>query len=980
MASAKAENHMDDEESVRVLYEGKEPIQADIVFVHGLTGNGLATWEKADTVWPRDLLPKAIPGARIITWNYDADIMRFFNKTGQNTILKHAENFLLDLAGERAEEDGIEPDRPIIFVGHSLGGLVIKQALITAREHEYAQNENDDYANILRNTVGIIFLGTPHKGSDQAKWDGIATNLAKVLRKDHNDTIIGALSRGSSTLENLQSSFAGISDRFSYSTFTEEREYPNIGKIVDDDSATLYLTKEYRASLPANHLGMSRFGSHNETGFKRVVIAVKSLLRAAAMRDPIRHNSTSSLPQARDFQGYRGPGVPPQGYPPAAYDYRRYAPDAPGPFYEPDYYPPGRGYPGYGQRYGAYGNPNLDESGLPVMLDRVSIAPSMSDTDTLVGPVSPTSTNAQLATNNLSQDTPAEEPKADEPDVSAEVADEVAAAEEAEPEEENAEAAAEEPEEPAIPSPITRDMYVRLVQEFSDKEKAPDQEFQEVLNRINFYRKRVADRLFLARARAQIEIDHTIPEDVATEIAARIYGPTHAGATCDVCSGSPDVFHHCVNCNDNGYDICQGCLDKGNKCPGDHPLIKFTKITEEGATGEAQPEEESLFPFPDELDEFDVNDQETIVRTLYLAALLGKHDDIISKIVQYGTDCDSQVNKTPNAGASRIRLTPLALAILTGQDEAVSTLLNAQPNMLVYRETVNPVQDEQEETLEETEPLREEMGDEAATTDDSAVADNEGDSDEDTDSEFDTVSESTAIEAIKLAASHGNAQTVKLLLLQWGQDPLPAGHNLLHDAAECGHAESIDILINWGADIEEKNPYYLRTPLLHSASLSADIAKIETLVRRRANVDAQDKDSKTALHYAAVNNRLDTVQMLVDAKANLEIEDKDGNTPIHYIVEQPEYYALAKYMVQKGVSLKHKNKAGLDPLDLAVNSKADNGETYLMLAVSITSPFHLGLCWHFLRIQRIHSPISNLHWASHIACLGPSTFAICHRT
>lgn len=933
MASQEAENRMGDEESIRVLYKGKEPIRADIVFVHGLTGNGLATWEKADTIWPRDLLPKAIPAARVITWNYDADIMRFFNKTGQNTILKHAENFLLDLAGERAEEDGIEPDRPIIFVGHSLGGLVIKQALITAREHENIQNANDDYANILKNTVGIIFLGTPHKGSDQAKWDGIATNLAKVLRKDHNDTIIDALSRGSSTLENLQSSFTGISDRFSYSTFTEEREYPNIGKIVDDESAVLYLPKETRNSLPANHLGMSRFGSVNETGFKRVVIAVKALLRAAAMRDPIRHNSTPSIPQTRDFQGYRGPGAPPQGYPPAAYDYRRYGPpDRTGPFYEPNYYPPGRGYPGYGQRYGAYSDPNLDESGLPIMLDRVSIAPSASETDTLVGGVSPTSSATQPATGNRSQTTPADEAQTDGPDVSGEVADEVAAAEDAAPEEEGPEAATEEPEAPPVPSPITRDMYVRLVQEFSDKEKAPDQEFQESINRINFYRKRVADRLFLERARAQIEKDHSIPEDVATEIATRIYGPTHASAVCDVCSESPDVFHHCVNCNDNSYDICQACLDKGNKCPGNHPLIKFTKITEESASGETQPEEESLFPVADTLDQFDENDQETIVRTMYLAALLGKHDEIISKIVQYGLDSDNPVNEAPNFGTSRIRVTPLALAILTGQDEPVSSLLNAQPNMLVYRETVKPVEDEQEETLEETEPIREEMNDQNATADDSEPADGENESEEDSDSEFDTVSEATAIEAIKLAASHGNAQTVKLLLLQWGQDPLPSGHCLLHDAAEYGHAESIDISINWGADIEEKNPYYLRTPLIHSASLSADIAKIETLVRRRANVDAQDKDNKTAVHYAAVNNRLDTVQMLVDAKASLEIEDKDGNTPIHYIVEQPEYYALAKYMVQKGVSLKHKNKAGLDPLDLAVNSEADNGETYLMLA------------------------------------------------
>ncbi len=78
----KSENRMNEDESIKILYKGKEPIRADIVFVHGLTGNGLTTWEKADTVWPRDLLPKVVPAARVITSNYDADIMRFFNKTG----------------------------------------------------------------------------------------------------------------------------------------------------------------------------------------------------------------------------------------------------------------------------------------------------------------------------------------------------------------------------------------------------------------------------------------------------------------------------------------------------------------------------------------------------------------------------------------------------------------------------------------------------------------------------------------------------------------------------------------------------------------------------------------------------------------------------------------------------------------------------------------------------------------------------------
>lgn len=924
MASEKPSNIMDEDESIKVLYEGKPPIRADIVFLHGLTGNGIGTWEKGDTVWPRDLLPKAVPAARVITWNYDADIMRFFNKTGQNTILKHAENFLLDSAGERAEEDGIEPDRPIIFVGHSLGGLVIKQALITAREHEHAMSEDDDYAKIIRNTVGIIFLGTPHKGSDQVKWDGIATNLAKVLKKEHSDTIVGALSRGSSTLEGLQSSFAGISDRFSYSTFSEEREYPDIGKIVDDESAILYLPKESRNSLPANHLGMSRFGSVSETGFKRIVIAVKKLLRDAAMRDPIRHNSTPSL------TGFGGPAMPAaRSYPPAPYKYGRYPSDRGVPSY--GYFPPGVSHPpGYGRAgVSPYGSPELDDRGLPIMLDKVSISQSMSDADTVVG----TSPKSSVAPAPVS-----ESPEQVHEDVADEVADEVAASEEAVPEEETAEEeAAEEEAEPPVPSPITRDMYVRLVQEFRDKEEGRDEEFRGGVDRINLYRKKVVERLFLEKAKAQIENDGAFSDDVSSEFASRPYSSAIA---CNVCSETPQGFHHCVVCDKEDYNICQSCIDKGVKCPGNHPLVKITKPTDKNAKTPLRPEEESLFPVDDPLETFDADDLEYIVRTLYLAALLGGHHDIIDGIVEYGTDSDSEVNLPPNFGTSRIRLTPLALAILMGRDDDVATILTAEPDMLVYHETViDEVEDEQEETLEDTEPMREDMGNagvtEATSTSDGASTEGD-DTTEDEESEFSGVDDAVAIEAIRLACTHGNAQCTKLLLLEWGQDPLPEESFFLHDAAEFGHAESIDLLINWGADIEEQRPPHNRTPLVHCAWLNTDIAKVETLLRRRAKVDTQDMYMKTALHYAASNNRLDIVQKLIDEKANMEIEDTEGNTPIHYVVEEPQHYAVAKLLVQKGVSLKHKNKKGVDPLDLAVESKAENGETYLMLAVSLS--------------------------------------------
>jgi hypothetical protein len=56
--------------------------------------------------------------------------------------------------------------RTIVFIAHSLGGLVCEEALILSDKRQELQN-------ILTNTLGIIFMGTPHgSGSDDliAPW------------------------------------------------------------------------------------------------------------------------------------------------------------------------------------------------------------------------------------------------------------------------------------------------------------------------------------------------------------------------------------------------------------------------------------------------------------------------------------------------------------------------------------------------------------------------------------------------------------------------------------------------------------------------------------------------------------------------------------------------------------------------------------------------------------------------------------------
>ncbi|KAJ6014715.1 TPR-like protein [Penicillium herquei] len=67
----------------------------------------------------------------------------------------------------REGSDTKASERPIIFVGHSLGGNVIQSALLFA-------DKRDDYKYVLKVTVGLIFLGSPFRGSKLQWYASIA--------------------------------------------------------------------------------------------------------------------------------------------------------------------------------------------------------------------------------------------------------------------------------------------------------------------------------------------------------------------------------------------------------------------------------------------------------------------------------------------------------------------------------------------------------------------------------------------------------------------------------------------------------------------------------------------------------------------------------------------------------------------------------------------------------------------------------------
>src|SRR5215475_1692850 len=73
----------------------------DICFVHGLTGNRDSTWtaQGQSIPWPKMLLPPKLRKARIITYGYDAYIVRK-SVASSNRLIDHATNLLNDLTTE----------------------------------------------------------------------------------------------------------------------------------------------------------------------------------------------------------------------------------------------------------------------------------------------------------------------------------------------------------------------------------------------------------------------------------------------------------------------------------------------------------------------------------------------------------------------------------------------------------------------------------------------------------------------------------------------------------------------------------------------------------------------------------------------------------------------------------------------------------------------------------------------------------------
>ena len=136
-----------------------EDANVDIVAITGLGGHALGSFRSKDGmyVWLRDFAPEDIPQARFITYGYDTSV----TTSDSNQGIRELAHTLLDgLANFRLRTQTQE--RLLVFVCHSLGGVVLKEALvISSRETGWKYRA---LHRVMMLTYGLVLMGVPNLG------------------------------------------------------------------------------------------------------------------------------------------------------------------------------------------------------------------------------------------------------------------------------------------------------------------------------------------------------------------------------------------------------------------------------------------------------------------------------------------------------------------------------------------------------------------------------------------------------------------------------------------------------------------------------------------------------------------------------------------------------------------------------------------------------------------------------------------------
>ncbi|GME25839.1 ankyrin repeat-containing protein [Neofusicoccum parvum] len=260
----------------------------DCIAISGLGGHASGSFKSKGQpfMWLRDALPRDLPQARIFICGLDVDSVNsksWGNITDLGTEFRDMINQL--------RPSKIGPPRPLVLIGHSLGGLIVKEAVINMHRFK----TKDDQMNLQSLRAGLFF-GVPNLGMD-------VQSLIPMVQGNANEYLVNTLKPGSEILSWQKGAFETASQKVLKYWYYETKESPTAQKVgskwamtgprallVEPNSATNGRPSSSEPDghfvQPINHTHseMVKFPHQNDQDYLRVCDHLKSIKRGIPRR------------------------------------------------------------------------------------------------------------------------------------------------------------------------------------------------------------------------------------------------------------------------------------------------------------------------------------------------------------------------------------------------------------------------------------------------------------------------------------------------------------------------------------------------------------------------------------------------------------------------------------------------------------------------------------------------------------------------
>lgn len=293
-------SHVDNEPTT---HPALKELAGDAILSPGIGSN----LPKAAHLWVRQGIRRYASRARVLLYRHR-----------ELTDRTHLDQLAEDLLGNvLLTRDAKQESRPLFFICHSIGGLVVKKALLMASQDDRFRRP------ILYNCHGVTFFGmtsrcfskrskltlaaTPHRGSSYMAMSTLSVSIQNLLhlQRPLPRSLAHDLRVGSKSLSNMHEAFADISSEIRiwsfYETIDSQLSGSGLGianevqftaPLVSIKSALVGVRQEViYSSLESDHAHCASFGISNPRTLNTYLLDLATAISKAETLSRTKHNS-----------------------------------------------------------------------------------------------------------------------------------------------------------------------------------------------------------------------------------------------------------------------------------------------------------------------------------------------------------------------------------------------------------------------------------------------------------------------------------------------------------------------------------------------------------------------------------------------------------------------------------------------------------------------------------------------------------------